>query len=133
MSVVRLTDRQMEKKSFRRQQQKHTHGQELPLKILNSHLNSLINRVQYRLDHGKEGNQAVMAGGGFGQRIEEEHKRREMMCVILMIISWSIMVNEYKELLLQPAITANDAFSSVSAHSLEQTLRCTHMFLFEAS
>lgn len=53
----------------------------------------------------------------------------------IIIISWSIMVNNCKELLLEPAIITNDTFSSVSAqgrHTVQRTHCHTHMFMFEA-
>lgn len=59
------------------------------------------------------------------KEIEEEKRRKKslerksgvllrMMCIIFVIISWSVMVNNGKKVVLEPAII-NDAFSSVSA------------------
>lgn len=64
----------------------------------------------------------------------------EFMCIILIIIKWSITLNDCKELRLQPAIIANDTFSSGSAHGHQASTHThavigtqTHVHLFEAA
>lgn len=51
------------------------------------------------------------------KKTEKEPEKGALMCIILMIISWSIIANYDKELLLQPAIIPNDVFIPVSAHT----------------